>query len=272
LGVADDAFMRVTFLGTGTSHGIPMIGCDCDVCRSDDPRNQRLRPSILVEEAGTTVLVDATPDFRTQALRARLRRLDAVLLTHTHADHFLGLDDLRAFSERQDTKIPVYGTAVALDDVRRVFHYACTDRPSWASLPRFDLRQIESGCSVEIGKLSVRSMVVPHGRATVLGFVFGNDFAYLTDCSAVPPEVVQATKGLPALALDGLRHRPHPTHLTVADAVTVAAQIGAGLTLLTHMCHDLDHAVTERTLPPGVRLAYDGMRIEIEGNDWQIVD
>lgn len=259
--------MRVTFLGTGTSYGIPMIGCDCAVCRSDDPRNQRLRPSVLVETGSTRVLVDAPPDFRTQALRAGIRTLDAVLLTHTHADHFFGLDDLRAFTERAGQPMPIYGSAPSLADVKRVFPYACTEKPAWLSLPHFALRTVEPGTTVRIGDLDVRSFELPHGRTTVLGFLFGREFAYLTDCNAVPTAVVQAINGVAALVLDGLRHRPHPTHLTIADAVAVARQANAKRTWLTHMAHDVEHEAAERELPPGVNLAYDGLQIEINDGE-----
>jgi phosphoribosyl 1,2-cyclic phosphate phosphodiesterase len=264
--------MRVTFLGTGTSHGVPMIGCACAVCRSDNPRNQRLRPSVLVETGATRVLVDATPDFRAQALRAGLRALDAVLLTHTHADHFFGLDDLRAFTERTGQPMPIYGSAESLADVRRVFPYACTEKPAWTSLPHFTLREVEPDSTFQIGELEVRSVELPHGRTTVLGFVFGRDFAYLTDCNAVAPAVVRAIHGVTALALDGLRHRPHPTHLTIADAVAVARQANAKRTWLTHMSHDVEHDAVERELPPGVNLAYDGLQIEVNDGECRPLD
>jgi phosphoribosyl 1,2-cyclic phosphate phosphodiesterase len=264
--------MRVTFLGTGTSHGIPMIGCECAVCRSDNPRNQRLRPSVLVESGPTRVLVDATPDFRTQALRAGLGALDAVLLTHTHADHFFGLDDLRAFTERTGQPMPIYGSAQSLADVQRVFPYACTEKPGWVSLPHFTLRPVEPGTAFRIGDLEIRSFELPHGRATVSGFLFGRDFAYLTDCNAVAPAVVQAINGVTALVLDGLRHRPHPTHLTIADAAVVARQANAKRTWLTHMSHDVEHVAAERELPAGVNLAYDGLQIEINHGECRPMD
>jgi phosphoribosyl 1,2-cyclic phosphate phosphodiesterase len=263
--------MRVTFLGTGTSHGVPMIGCDCAVCRSDDPRNQRLRPSVLVEDGDARVLIDATPDFRTQALRAGIRHLDAVLVTHTHADHVLGLDDLRAFTERTGRPMPIYSSAKWLAEVERMFPYACTEKPAWESLPRFQLRPIEPGTEFDLAGLHVRSVEVLHGRAKVLGFAFGQEFAYLTDCNAVAPEVVESINGVTVLALDGLRHRPHPTHLTIAAACEIAGQVNARLTLLTHLCHEVEHAETERQLPAAVRIAYDNLQIQVDGNDYQII-
>jgi len=259
--------MRITFLGTGTSHGIPMIGCDCAVCRSDDPRNKRLRPSVLVESGSAHILVDATPDLRTQALRAGIRQIDAVLLTHTHADHILGLDDLRVFTERAGQAMPVYGSANSVADIERMFPYACTDRPAWPSLPSLSLRTVEPNQDFAIGEVKTRSLGLPHGRMNVLGFIFGGAFAYLTDCNAIAPAVVQSLKGVTVLALDGLRHRPHPTHLTIEAACEIAGQVGAKLTLLTHLCHEVDHASAERDLPATVRIAYDGLQIEANNGE-----
>lgn len=259
--------MRVTFLGTGTSHGVPMIGCDCAVCRSDDPRNKRLRPSIFVECDGVHFLIDATPDFRTQALRANIRQVDAVLVTHTHADHVLGLDDLRTFTMHDGRKMPVYGSSESLADIQRMFPYACTEKPKWPGLPSFALRAIEANQEVEIAGAKIRVLPLLHGYMPVFGFLFGRELAYVTDCSVVSEDVIGAIQGVTILAIDGLRHRPHPTHLTVAAAVNVAAKVGAKLTLLTHMCHELDHQATEATLAPNVRLAYDGMQIEVTNGE-----
>jgi phosphoribosyl 1,2-cyclic phosphate phosphodiesterase len=269
--VNDDG-MRVTFLGTGTSHGIPVIGCDCVVCQSTDPRNKRLRPSILVEDSQTVVLVDATPDLRTQALRANLRRLDAVLLTHTHADHILGLDDVRAFTERQAIRMPIYGSAATIARIAEIFPYACTEKPTWPGLPQFELRAVEAGREFEIGNLKIRPLPVPHGRMMVFAFVFGDEAAYVTDCNAVPQDVVQQLHGVPVLVLDGLRHRPHPTHLAIDEAVNVVEKIKPKLALLTHMNHEVDHQTTEKTLPANVRLAYDGMQIEVIDGECKQVD
>jgi len=255
--------MRITFLGTGTSHGIPMIGCACAVCRSPDPRNQRLRPSILIETATTTVLVDATPDFRTQALRVGLRKLDAVVLTHTHADHVLGLDDLRVFTQASGRPMPIYGSAESLADVQRIFAYACTDKPKWPTLPCFELRAIPVGGDFAVGDLSWATVELPHGRMNVLGFVVDGKLAYLTDCHAVPAAVVERVRGVPVLVLDGLRYRPHPTHLTIEQSVAVAGVVGAGQTWLTHLCHEVEHAAAEDALPAQVRIAYDGLALDL---------
>jgi phosphoribosyl 1,2-cyclic phosphate phosphodiesterase len=262
--------MRVTFLGTGTSHGVPQIGCDCAVCRSTDPRNQRLRASILVEDAGTTVMVDATPDVRTQVLRSGVRRLDAVLLTHAHADHMLGLDDLRTFT--CETPLPVWGSAETLTDVQRIFPYACTEKPRYPGVPRFALQPIADGAQIRVGSLACRTVTVMHKDMPVFGYIFSGTVAYVTDCNHVPPAALAALRGVTVLVLDGLRHRPHIAHFTVAEAVAVAQQVGAPLTLLTHICHDLDHATTEVSLPAGVRLAYDGLRLEVADGAWRVVE
>ncbi|HUI07747.1 MAG TPA: MBL fold metallo-hydrolase [Verrucomicrobiae bacterium] len=255
--------MHVTFLGTGTSHGIPMIGCDCAVCRSDNPRNKRLRPSIYVECENQCLLVDATPDLRTQALRANIRRVDAVLMTHTHADHVLGLDDLRAFTARNGRRMPIYGSPHSVETIRRVFPYACTETPAWAGLPSFEMHAIEPHQDFEVGGLKLRALPLLHGRMTVYGFLFGREMAYVTDCNVVPPEVVGAIRGVTLLVLDALRHRPHPAHLTIDQARAVAEQVKASLTLFTHLCHEADHEAVEQELPPHVRVAYDGMKMEV---------
>ena len=261
--LTDDEHMRVTFLGTGTSHGIPMIGCDCPVCRSDNPRNKRLRPSVYIENDGHCLLIDATPDFRAQALRSNIRRIDAVLMTHTHADHVLGLDDLRVFCQQPKTKMPIYGSPHSIDTIRHMFSYACTDKPEWPGLPRFELHTVEANQSFEVSGTTIRALPLSHGRMTVFGFLLERDVAYITDCKTVPPEVVEAIRGVPLLVLDALRHREHPTHLTIHEACAVAEQVGAGLTLFTHLCHEVEHEAVESALPTRVRVAYDGMQMEV---------
>ncbi len=261
--------MRVTFLGTGTSHGVPQIGCDCAVCRSTDPRNQRLRAAALFEDAGTAVMVDATPDVRTQVLRAGVRRLDAVLLTHAHADHMLGLDDLRSFS--WDAPLPVWGSADTLADVQRIFPYACTEKPRYPGVPRFALQTIADGAEFRVGALVCRPVTVMHKDLPVFGYIMNSTVAYVTDCNLVPPAALAALRGVAVLVLDGLRHRPHIAHFTVAEAVAVAQQVGAKLTLLTHLCHELDHAATEAALPAEVRLAYDGLQLEVADGAWRVL-
>lgn len=254
--------MRVRFLGTGTSSGIPVVGCDCETCQSTDSRDRRWRPSIYVELAGgTRLLVDTTPDFRTQALTYGITGLDLILFTHFHADHIMGLDDVRPFNFRQSAPIACLADAATLAALRRVFAYAW-DRsaPRGGGLPRLRLVEVTGQFSVE----SARVVPVPlmHGTQPILGYRI-DTFAYLTDCSAIPEASFALLEGLDVLVLDALRHRPHPTHFTVSEAVETAARIGARQTYFTHMCHDLSHVETCASLPPGVTLAHDGLVVEL---------
>lgn len=254
--------MRVTFLGTGTSHGVPVIGCGCRVCRSRDPRDRRFRASVLVETAGRRLLIDAGPELRLQALAAGLDRADALLLTHAHADHTAGLDDVRIFSERSGRAFPVFGPASALAEVRRRFGYAFRRTQLGGGKPHLDLRTV----SRPFRAAGVRVTPVPawHGRLRVLGYRLGG-FAYLTDVSAIPEASYRLLRGLEVLVLDALREEPHPTHFHLDRALDEAARIGARRTFFTHLCHRLGHARTESGLPRGVRVAYDGLRLTLPG-------
>ena len=253
--------MRITFLGTGTSHGVPMIGCDCDTCRSSDPRDTRLRPSIFVESADARVLVDAGPDLRAQALRHDIRRVDAILFTHGHADHILGLDDVRRFNAIMQRGMPCYGDAQTLTDIRRTFHYVFDPAtPKGGGLPALDLIEIDG--PIGLGDLDVRPVPLWHGSRQILGFRMGA-FAYLTDCNRLDDAAWALLGGLEVLVLDALRIRPHPTHFSLDEAVDVAARLGASRTFFTHMCHDLPHESTNARLPPGMALAYYGLVLEL---------
>lgn len=255
--------MTITFLGTGTSHGVPMIGCECATCRSTDPRDQRLRPSIHVAMPdGTSILVDAGPDLRQQALRRRLRRVDAILFTHGHADHILGLDETRRFTGVTGEPMPCYGDAATVIDIRRMFAYVFDPTtPRGGGLPDLELREVDG--PIRIGDLDVRPVPLMHGTRPILGFRVGA-FAYLTDCNAIPEESWPLLRGLDVVVLDALRHRPHPTHFSLAEAVDAASRIGARQTYFTHMCHDLPHAETCASLPHGMALAYDGLTVQLE--------
>jgi phosphoribosyl 1,2-cyclic phosphate phosphodiesterase len=253
--------MRVTFLGTGTSHGVPMIGCDCAVCRSSDPRDARMRPSIFVETPDASVLVDAGPDLRTQALRHRIRRVDAILLTHGHADHILGMDDVRRFNSLMKGPMACYGDGRTLNDVRKTFHYVFDPTtPKGGGLPALVLHEIDG--SVRVGDLTAIAVPVWHGQRLILGYRIGG-FAYLTDCSAIPDESWPLLDGLDVVVLDALRPQPHPTHFSLAQAIEAAERIGARQTLFTHMCHHLPHEATNATLPAGMSLAYDGLTVDL---------
>jgi phosphoribosyl 1,2-cyclic phosphate phosphodiesterase len=258
--------VRITFLGTGTSHGVPMIGCDCATCRSSDSRDTRLRPSVFIESADAGVLIDAGPDLRAQALRHDIRRVDAILFTHGHADHILGMDDVRRFNalranHKMAGAMPCYGDAATLEDIRRMFSYVFDPAtPKGGGLPQLDLLEIDGPFA--IADLDVLPVPVFHGARPILGFRFGS-VAYLTDCSRIPETSWGLLEGLDVLVLDALRIRPHPTHFSLDEAVATAARIGAGRTLFTHMCHDLLHAATDARLPSGMALAYDGLVLQL---------
>jgi phosphoribosyl 1,2-cyclic phosphate phosphodiesterase len=254
--------VKITFLGTGTSHGVPMIGCDCATCRSSDPRDARLRPSLYVEaDGGEALLVDAGPDLRQQALRAGIRRIDAVIFTHGHADHILGIDELRRFNALQQGAMPCYGDAATLYDVERMFAYVFDPRtPKGGGLPDLELVRIVG--PFPVGRQPIVPVPIFHGRRPILGLRIGR-FAYLTDCSRIPDESWALLEGLEVVVLDALRERPHPTHFTIDEAVDAARRIGAARTYFTHMCHDLGHAATNARLPPGMELSYDGLVVEL---------
>ena len=250
--------MHVLFLGTGTSHGVPVIGCDCVVCRSTDPRDTRLRPSIYLElNDGLRVLVDTTPDLRQQALRYDLRRVDVVLYTHAHADHILGLDEVRRYNHLSGAPLPLYGDASTLADLRRVFSYVFEPQP-WKNGGIPDLRLSTIVGPFCLGRTEIRPLTVLHGGRPVLGFRIGG-FAYLTDCNEIPDDTMAQLGGLDVLVLDALRRRPHATHFSVDEAVAVAQRLRPARTLFTHCCHDLAHADTCASLPEGIALAYDGL-------------
>jgi phosphoribosyl 1,2-cyclic phosphate phosphodiesterase len=254
--------IHITVLGSGTSAGVPTVGCTCEVCNSPDPRDQRLRPSILIRYGTHNVMVDTTPDFRAQVLRIKLRRLDAILYTHAHADHILGLDDVRPFNFRQKAPIPIYATRETLDTIQRVFSYAFSPEPQESSVPKLDLHTI-NGAPFDLFGLEFTPIRLAHGRGTVYGFRFGKA-AYLTDHSDIPPESTAQLQGLDVLFLDALRHRPHPTHTTVDRALEWVEELKPRRAFFTHMSHDLPHAATEAWFPDHVRLAYDGLEIEVE--------
>ncbi len=254
--------MRVTFLGTGTSSGVPVVGCDCSTCRSENPRDHRWRPSIYVELSdGTRVLVDTTPDFRSQALRFGVTGLDVILFTHYHADHIMGLDDVRPINFRVRRAIPCLGDASTLMALRRIFSYVWDPAAQkGGGLPRLQLFEVTGRFS--LGAADVVPVPLLHGTHPILGYRL-DSFAYLTDCSAIPDSSWSLLEGIDTLVIDALRHKPHPTHFTLAQAVEAAARIGARQTYFTHMCHDLPHAETDEALPDGVQLAYDGLVVQL---------
>ena len=253
--------MRLTVLGSGTSMGVPSLGCACPVCRSTDPHDRRTRPSVVLAYAGRNVVIDTTPDFRLQALREGIKRLDAVIFTHGHADHILGLDDIRPFNLKQNCAVPVYASADTQTILRRTFAYIFDETPTESSVPGVDMRLIDGPFDL----FGARIIPVParHGNLPVLGFRMGRA-AYLTDFSTVPQESKQMLRGLDHLILDALRDTPHPMHSNVEQSLELVRELEPRQAWFTHICHDLSHAETNARLPENVRLAYDGLSFEVE--------
>lgn len=253
--------VKITVLGSGTSVGVPTIGCRCEVCTSSDPRDNRLRPSVLVSYDGRNVLIDTTPDFRLQALRAGIDRLDAILYTHEHADHIMGLDDVRPFNFRQKGRIPIYASPTTLEAIHRCFRYIFDGEQKESSVPQLATHRLGDD-PIDLFGLEFQPVKLLHGSATIYGFRFGCA-AYLTDHSGIPEESLEQLRGLDVLFLDALRHRPHPTHSTVERSIATVDELAPRRAFFTHICHDLPHARTEERLPPHIRLAYDGLEITV---------
>jgi phosphoribosyl 1,2-cyclic phosphate phosphodiesterase len=252
----------LTVLGSGTSMGVPTIGCSCAVCHSPDPHDRRTRPSILVEYNDHAVIIDTTPDFREQAIREHIQRLDAVLYTHSHADHILGIDDLRPLSFRhKPNKLPLYARTEVAEFIRRMFGYIFDADYKFGGLPQVELKNITG--PVELFGAQFEPVNVIHGDAEIYGFRFGQA-AYLTDHSDIPEVSFQQLRELDILFLDALRHKPHPTHSTVENSLKIVERLQPKRAFFTHICHDLPHEETNALLPQNVRLSYDGMKLEFE--------
>lgn len=256
--------MRLVFLGTGTSYGVPQIGCDCRTCTSTDPRDRRTRTAALIESGGRRVLIDTPPELRLQLVAAGVGSVDAVLFTHAHADHVHGIDDLRAISARQRSPVDVYGAPDTLAELERRFGYIFDGTPPLpgTSKPELVAHPLEPDSETEIAGLRVRALALPHGDHTVLGYRVG-PIAYVTDAKAIPAEALARLSGLSVLVLNALLPRPHPLHLSVPEAVAAAQQIGARRTFLTHLTHDAPHAELAACLPAGIAPAYDGLVIDL---------
>ncbi|MDQ3169449.1 MAG: MBL fold metallo-hydrolase [Acidobacteriota bacterium] len=253
--------MIVRVLGSGTSHGVPMIGCACAVCRSDDPRDVRTRPSILIDLDGFHLLVDTSTDLRAQALREGIDRVDAVFYTHAHADHVFGFDELRRFNHLTRLPLHAYGDAATLSAIKRTFAYAYDpDAPKGGGVPDVRLNPVSGPFT--LGGQVIAPVPVMHGTTPVNGLRVGA-FAYVTDCNLIPEPSMALLRGLDVLVIDALRHKPHPTHFTVAGALDVIAALQPTQAYLTHMAHDLPHAATCAALPAGVSLSYDGLVIDV---------
>ena len=255
--------MEVIFLGTGTSHGIPVIGCDCPVCTSTNPKNNRTRCSVYVRTKGVEIIIDMTPEFRIQMLREKLSTADAVLITHTHADHLHGLDDIRPMTFKRP--MPFYGSTKVISIIRKRFDYIFNVTQMGGGKPHIQLNPVEGPFFIPTkdgGKLEIIPVPMLHGKIETFGYRIG-DFAYLTDCSYIPKASLRLLNGLKVAVIDALKYKDHPTHFTVEKALAMAQKLKAERTYFTHMCHDIDHAKLLSELPEGIEPAYDGLRITI---------
>jgi len=254
----------VTFLGTGTSVGIPMIGCHCRVCASKDPRNTRRRSCLYIRTEKTAFVIDTPPDFRQQALDFGIERVDAVVFTHAHADHIFGFDDIRRFNTIQNCVIPAYAEAETMADVRRVFHYI-GNRPAANGLYRPLIDFITIGGPFDVGDVRLTPLEVEHG-CRMTGYLLEHGafrIGYVPDCHTMPAETIQKLRGVDLMVLDALRYRPHPSHICVDESLALLAQIGARQSFLVHVCHDIEHAELEARLPQGIHVSYDGLNVRL---------
>ncbi|HEV2616180.1 MAG TPA: MBL fold metallo-hydrolase [Candidatus Acidoferrales bacterium] len=252
--------LRLTVLGSGTSMGVPTLACPCEVCHSKDPHDRRTRPSVLLSYHGRNVVIDTTPDFRSQALRAGLDHLDAILYTHAHADHILGLDDIRPFNLKQNCAIPVFASEDTLAILRRTFAYIFAPPSLESSLPQVELHALNG--PFDLFGAEIIPFPAHHGSVTVYGFRIGS-VAYLTDFNSVPQSSKDILRGLDHLILDALRYTPHPMHSTVDQSLALVRELAPRHAWFTHICHDLGHAATNARLPEHVRLAHDGLSFEV---------
>lgn len=250
--------MEITFLGSGTSHGVPVLTCTCSVCTSSDPRNKRTRSSLWVQERGTSILIDTATEFRLQALQAGLRQVDGVLYTHCHADHVFGFDDLRVFSRLTKRSIPVYGNAPTIAELRQVFSYVFRKTQEGGGKPQVETIVVDA--PFQVGEVLVQPIPVFHGELPIFGYRIG-DLAYITDCSSIPPQSLKLLQDLDILILGVVRFDPHPTHMHVAQALDLVAKLQPKQTYFTHISHLMDHSEVSRSLPAGVYLAYDGLTL-----------
>jgi phosphoribosyl 1,2-cyclic phosphate phosphodiesterase len=258
--------VKLTFLGTGTSFGVPQLGCGCEVCRSTDPRDKRTRVGAAVEtDGGAVILIDTPPELRLQLLDTNITRVDAVLFTHLHADHTHGIDDLRAITARRDAHLPMYGSAETLAGLAQKFDYIFDDRilaAPGSSKPQGRPIALAPGVPVRIADVEVTPVTLPHGPVTVYGYRIG-PLAYVTDAQSMPDAAIDVLRGARVLVINALFHRPHPSHLSVAEAISAARRIGAERTYLTHLTHESFHAALEAELPAGIAPAYDGLSIQV---------
>ena len=252
--------MEITFLGTGTSHGIPVMTCSCAVCQSEDPKNIRTRSSLWIRERDTSLLIDTATEFRLQAIRANIQRVDGVLYTHCHADHVFGFDDLRVFSKLSGQSVPVYGNEPTVRELREVFSYVFRKTQEGGGKPQVETITVDR--PFQIKDLVIQPIPILHGQIPILGYRLGQ-LAYITDCSYIPPESMDLLQGLEVLILGVIRHEPHPTHMNVEQALELVQKVKPRRTYFTHISHLLEHEELTKVLPKGVLPAYDGLTLRI---------
>ncbi len=262
IALPDKDNLHVTVLGCGTSSGVPTIGCDCAVCRSTDPHNRRLRSSLYLQKNNSHLLIDCGPDFREQALRERIRQVDALFITHTHADHINGIDDLRAINWIQNSSIQVFSSKEILAKLSRIYGYCFNPPQMGGGVPKLEFHPIEPGETASFHGVRVTAIPVMHGKIPILGYRF-DDFVYLTDVSSIPESSYPFIQGAHTLVLSALRHRPHETHFSVSEAIAEAARLAPRRTYFVHMTHDLDYEETNQSLPKNVQLLHDGLQFDV---------
>ena len=252
--------MLIKFLGTGTSHGIPVVGCNCETCRSNNPKNKRMRSSIFIREKNTDILIDTSPEIRLQMLENDITNIDLVLFTHAHADHIMGFDDIRVINWLKGSSVPCYGNKDTMNKIKNIFDYIFDPLQMGGGIPQVTLNTIKK--KFEFNNISITPLKVKHGKLDVFGYKI-NNMAYITDCSYIPKETFKKIQNIDLLIIDALRFEEHPTHMNLEEALEVVKKIKPKKTFFTHISHEMEHEKTNKMLPNNIELAYDGLNLEI---------